>query len=105
VIAQNCLYGATHLLLSEEFHALGLKSTSSTVTDRSRGRKRLNRTRAIYFETITNPLVGISDLPAAVEFARAHRLVSTIDKTFASRLNFRPPERGFDLSLHSCTQY
>jgi cystathionine beta-lyase/cystathionine gamma-synthase len=40
-----------------------------------------------------------------VEFAKAHGLVSLIDNTFASPVNFRPAERGFDLSLHSATKY
>ena len=40
-----------------------------------------------------------------MKFAQAHRLVSIIDNTFASPMNFRPPEHGFDLSLHSCTKY
>jgi cystathionine beta-lyase/cystathionine gamma-synthase len=54
---------------------------------------------------MTNPLLGVGDLPAVVEFARTHGLVSIIDNTFASPVNFRPPERGFDLSIHSCTKY
>ncbi len=41
----------------------------------------------------------------SVEFAKWHHLVSMIDNTFASPINFRPPEWGFDLSLHSCTKY
>ncbi|MCC7126555.1 MAG: PLP-dependent transferase [Acidobacteria bacterium] len=45
------------------------------------------------------------DLEAIAAFARAHSLVSMIDNTFASPVNFRPPERGFDLSLHSATKY
>ncbi|MHC4650284.1 MAG: trans-sulfuration enzyme family protein, partial [Planctomycetota bacterium] len=40
-----------------------------------------------------------------VEFARAHGLVSMVDNTFTSPVNFRPVEIGFDLSLHSCTKY
>src|SRR5262249_44844264 len=40
-----------------------------------------------------------------VEFARAHGLVSMIDNTFASPVNFRPPEIGFDLSIHSCQTF
>lgn len=39
------------------------------------------------------------------EFAKAHGLISIIDNTFASPMNFRPPEWGFDISLHSCTKY
>jgi cystathionine beta-lyase/cystathionine gamma-synthase len=62
-------------------------------------------TKAIYVETISNPLLQIADLKAVVEFAKAHGLVSLIDNTFCSPINFRPPEWGFDLSLHSCTKY
>jgi cystathionine beta-lyase/cystathionine gamma-synthase len=63
------------------------------------------QTRAIYVETISNPLMQVADLRAAVEFARTHGLVSIIDNTFASPINFRPAEIGFDLSLHSATKY
>ncbi|MFB0520742.1 MAG: PLP-dependent aspartate aminotransferase family protein, partial [Desulfatiglandales bacterium] len=52
-----------------------------------------------------NPLLQVADLKAVVEFAKGHGLVSLIDNTFASPVNFRPPEWGFDLSLHSCTKY
>src|SRR4029077_3467249 len=64
-----------------------------------------SNTRAIYVETMTNPLLQVSDLKAVVEFARANKLVSMIDNTFASPINFRPVEHGFDLSLHSATKY
>src|SRR6202040_1945481 len=44
-------------------------------------------------------------LNAVVKFARAHHLVSIIDNTFASPINYRPIESGFDLSIHSATKY
>jgi cystathionine beta-lyase/cystathionine gamma-synthase len=44
-------------------------------------------------------------LKAVVDFAQEHNLISIIDNTFASPINFRPPEWGFDLSCHSCTKY
>ncbi len=47
----------------------------------------------------------VPDLNAVVEFAKAHNLVSVIDNTFASPVKFRPPELGFDLSIHSGTKY
>src|SRR5260370_18845001 len=62
-------------------------------------------TKLIYVETISNPLMQVADLKAVVEFARAHNLISIVDNTFASPVNFRPPELGFDLSIHSCTKY
>jgi cystathionine beta-lyase/cystathionine gamma-synthase len=50
-------------------------------------------------------LLQVGDLAAVVRFAKAHGLLSVIDNTFASPVNFRPLEHGFDLSLHSCTKY
>jgi cystathionine beta-lyase/cystathionine gamma-synthase len=47
----------------------------------------------------------VADLKAVVQFAKANKLVSLIDNTFASPVNFRPAEWGFDLSLHSGTKY
>jgi cystathionine beta-lyase/cystathionine gamma-synthase len=54
---------------------------------------------------MTNPLLQIPDLQAVVEFSQEHNLLSIIDNTFASPINFRPPEWGFDLSIHSGTKY
>ena len=54
---------------------------------------------------LTNPLLEVADLEAVVEFSRRHGLVSVIDNTFASPLNFRPLEHGFDVEVHSGTKY
>ena len=54
---------------------------------------------------MTNPLLQVADLNAVADFAREHGLVSIIDNTFATPMNFRPIEHGFDLSVHSCTKY
>jgi cystathionine beta-lyase/cystathionine gamma-synthase len=106
LLAQNCLYGGTHALLLNEFPRLGIEVDfidGNAPEEWSRGLK--PRTKAIYVESITNPLIDVAALPAVVAFARANRLVAVIDNTFASPINFRPPECGFDLSLHSCTKY
>lgn len=106
LLAQDCLYGGTHDLITREFASFGLEYDFINADDPAswRGMLRPN-TKAIYVETMTNPLVQISDLKAVVEFARDNNLVSIIDNPFASPVNFRPPEIGFDLSLHSCTKY
>ena len=56
-------------------------------------------------ETITNPLIQVADLNEVIIFAQTHNLISIIDNTFASPINYRPLERGFDLSIHSGTKY
>jgi cystathionine beta-lyase/cystathionine gamma-synthase len=47
----------------------------------------------------------VADLEAVASFAQEHGILSIIDNTFATPVNFRPIEHGFDLSLHSCTKY
>jgi cystathionine beta-lyase/cystathionine gamma-synthase len=106
LLAQDCLYGGTHDLLTHDFASLGLSYDFIKSDDPESWRRQLRpNTKAIYVEAISNPLTQVGDLKAAVKFAKAHGLVSIIDNTFASPVNFRPPEWGFDLSLHSCTKY
>ena len=62
-------------------------------------------TRLMYLEAISNPLMEVGDLKAVVEFAGQHDLTTVIDSTFASPVNFRPLEIGFDLVVHSATKY
>jgi cystathionine beta-lyase/cystathionine gamma-synthase len=106
LLAQDCLYGGTHNFITDDFPALGLKVDFIDGDAPASWEEKLRpETRAIYVETMSNPLLQIADLEAAVAFARRHRLLSIVDNTFASPVNFRPAEHGFDLSLHSCTKY
>ena len=106
LLAQNCLYGGTHNLLTDDLRDLGITFHFIDGDNPAswRGQIRPN-TRAIYVEAISNPLLEVADLKAAVQFARVHGLVSIIDNTCASPVNFRPAEIGFDLSIHSATKY
>ncbi|HLK85790.1 MAG TPA: aminotransferase class I/II-fold pyridoxal phosphate-dependent enzyme [Candidatus Binataceae bacterium] len=106
LMAQDCLYGGTHDLLTADLPALNIATDFIDANDPASWREQLTaRTRAIYVETVSNPLMGVPELKAVVEFAAAHGLVSIVDNTFASPVNFRPAELGFDLSLHSGTKY
>ncbi len=106
IMAQDCLYGGTHDLMRVEFPRMNLGVDYVDGDDPASWRESLTpQTRAIYVETISNPLMQVADLRAAVEFARTHGLISIIDNTFASPVNFRPAELGFDLSIHSGTKY
>jgi len=106
LLAQDCLYGGTHDFITKDLPPLGISFDFINGDDPDSWKHKLRpNTKAIYVETMTNPLVQVADLKAVVEFGKAHDLVSLIDNTFASPVNFRPPEWGFDLSLHSCTKY
>jgi cystathionine beta-lyase/cystathionine gamma-synthase len=106
VIFQDCLYGGTYDYARREFDRHGL---TCDFVDGERPDSWADalrpETRMIYVESITNPLIQVADLEAVVAFARENGLVSVIDNTFASPVNFRPAEIGFDLSLHSGTKY
>jgi len=105
-LAQECLYGGTHEFILKDLSALNIlfDFIDGDAPQDWEGKLRSN-TKAVYVETMTNPLLQIADLKAVVEFAKSNNLISIIDNTFASPINFRPPELGFDLSIHSCTKY
>jgi cystathionine beta-lyase/cystathionine gamma-synthase len=106
LLAQSCLYGGTHDLLTQDFARFGISFDFIDADDRASWREALRpNTKAIYLEAMTNPLLEVGDLRGAVEFAREHGLVSIIDNTFATPVNFRPAELGFDLTLHSATKF
>lgn len=105
-LLQDCLYGGTHDFVTKDLPAFGIEYDFIDASDPSSWEGKLRKnTRAIYVETIANPLMGVPELTAVVDLARSHKIVSIIDNTFASPINFRPAEIGFDLSLHSCTKY
>jgi len=106
LLAQSCLYGGTHDLITGELPALGISADFIDAQRPDSWEARLRpTTRAIYVETMTNPLLEVGDLEGVARFARAHGLVSIIDNTLATPVNFRPLEVGFDLAVHSATKY
>ncbi len=104
LLVQEVLYGGSHSFVHGVLPTLG-------ITVRSFDPRRPDswtagpKTRAVYCETIANPLMQVGELDALAAFSRAHGLVSLVDNTFATPLLFRPLAQGFDLSLHSATKY
>jgi cystathionine beta-lyase/cystathionine gamma-synthase len=106
LLAQECLYGGTHDFITRDLPSFGIEVDFIDADRPETWQEKLRpTTRLIYVETITNPLMQVGDLLAVPAFARENGLVSIIDNTFASPFNFRPPEHGYDLSLHSGTKY
>lgn len=106
LLVQDSLYGGTHDFITKDSADFGFSYDFINGDDPASWKSKLRKnTKAIYIETMTNPLLHLPDVKAAAEFARANGLVSIIDNTFASPVNFRPAEWGIDLSLHSCTKY
>ena len=106
VLAQQCLYGGTYTFITGELPKYGIQFDLIDVEDPGDWERKLKpNTKAIYVETIANPLLDVPDFKAVVDFAKQHNLVSLIDNTVASPINFRPAEWGIDISLHSGTKY
>ena len=106
VLAHDGLYGGTFDLLTKDLPRLGI---SCTFVDAARpetwAAHATPRTRVFYVETITNPLTQVVALDQVARFARERGIVSVIDNTLATPINFRPAEHGFDLVVHSATKY
>ncbi len=106
LLAQDCLYGGAHTFITQVLpeYGIGYDFIDARHPDTWKTKIKSN-TKVIYVESMTNPLLQVADLQAVVEFSKLNGLISMIDNTFASPVNFRPPEFGFDLSLHSGTKY
>jgi cystathionine beta-lyase/cystathionine gamma-synthase len=105
-LAHESLYGGIHDLINKDLSDLGIPCDYIDGRNSHGWEEKLRpETKLIYVETITNPLLDVLDLNAVVKFAKQHNLLSLIDNTFASPVNYRPIEHGFDLSLHSATKY
>lgn len=106
LIAQNTLYGGTHSFVTHDLQDLGLSYTFIDATSPAGWEAALRpETKAVYVEALTNPRLEVADLEGIAKFARAHGLISIIDSTFATPVNLRPLELGFDLVIHSATKY
>jgi cystathionine beta-lyase/cystathionine gamma-synthase len=106
LLASDCLYGGTHDFLTEHAADLGW---SYSFVDAGRPETweaaRTERTKVFLVETITNPLMRVGLLDRVADFGRREGIVTVIDNTFASPVNFRPLQAGFDVAFHSATKY
>ncbi|MFQ5600120.1 MAG: trans-sulfuration enzyme family protein [Candidatus Krumholzibacteriia bacterium] len=106
LLTHRVLYGGTQNFLDDDAPSLQIAHTPIDMANPSGWEGALRpETRMIYVEGISNPLMEVGDLKAVVAFARQHDLVSVIDNTFATPVNFRPREIGFDIVVHSATKY
>lgn len=106
LVAPQSLYGGTLDLFDDLLPRLNIDHSFLPGEEASKWADALQpSTTVLYAESITNPLLEVPDLKAMAAFADKHDLVAVIDSTFASPVNFRPAEIGFDVVLHSGTKY
>ena len=107
VIAMNDLYGGTVRLFNEiKTLSQGIEVTYVDMTDMQNvTAAKTDKTKMIFVETPTNPLLRVVDLSAIADFAKAENLLSVCDNTFASPYVQQPLSHGIDIVLHSATKY
>ena len=107
VIAMNDLYGGTVRLFNEiKTLSQGIEVTYVDMTDMQNvSAAKTDKTKMIFVETPTNPLLRVVDLSAIADFAKAENILSVCDNTFASPYVQQPLSHGIDIVLHSATKY
>ena len=106
LIAVDTLYGGTLDFITGYACDLGWSYTFvDPVQPETWDAARTTATRVFLTETITNPLMRVPRLAEIAAFCRREGLVSVIDNTFATPVNFRPLPAGFDVVCHSATKY
>jgi len=63
------------------------------------------KTKVIFFESLTNPSIDVADIDALVAIANKHNILSVVDNTVATPVLCRPLERGADITVHSASKY
>ena len=106
VVAQTNHYAGAMTLFEELPRRFGVEVTlvDQTRTEEFAAALRPN-TRVLYAESPTNPLMQITDLRAVAQLARGRGVTTIVDNTFATPVNQRPLEFGFDCVVHSATKY
>lgn len=106
VIAGNDMYGGTYRLFSKVFAKFGIKFHYIDMFDTANIEKVINdRTRLLWVETPTNPLMNIVDIEAVAKIARQKKIIVCVDNTFASPYLQNPLDLGADIVMHSATKY
>ena len=107
VIAMDDLYGGTYRLFENvRKRSAGLDFTFCDLSDPETLESSItDKTKMIWIETPTNPLLKIADLELIAKFAKDNNLISVCDNTFCSPFVQNPLDFGFDIVVHSATKY
>ena len=106
IVSSAHLYGGTATLFTHTLKKFGIDVTFVNPTKLESFKNAINeKTKAIYIETIGNPLVVVPDIKSISEIAHEAGIPLIIDSTFASPYLCRPIEHGADIVVHSCTKF
>ncbi|HEY7153733.1 MAG TPA: aminotransferase class I/II-fold pyridoxal phosphate-dependent enzyme, partial [Gemmataceae bacterium] len=105
VITSHRLYGRTTQLFEQELPRLGAQTTFVDTSDLEHVREALRTpARLLFVETLSNPLLRVSDVPALARLAHEDGCLLVVDNTFATPALLRPVELGADFAMESLTK-
>ncbi len=106
VVASNCIYGSSRVILERELIRFGVRTTFVDTSDLRNIEKALkSETRMLFVESPMNPSMSITDLRGAGEIAAGQGVLFVVDNTFASPYLQRPLEMGADIVINSLTKF
>lgn len=106
IIASDDLYGGTKRLFQKVFADFGIKVNYLNMGDPEKLRKSVGkRTKLVWVESPTNPLMKLADITAIVKIARKKKIMTVVDNTFMSPYLQQPLKLGADIVIHSTTKY
>ncbi len=106
IVISNDVYGGTFRILDKVFSKYDIKYHQVDTSNLKNIEDAINdKVKAIYIETPSNPLLGITDIEGASKIAKAHGLLTIVDNTFYTPYIQRPLELGADIVIHSATKY
>ncbi|EGL83019.1 Cys/Met metabolism pyridoxal-phosphate-dependent protein [Caldalkalibacillus thermarum TA2.A1] len=105
-IVGDDVYGGTYRVLNTVFNRFGIDVSfvDTSRIDQVEGAI-TDKTKAVFLETPSNPLLKVSDIPAIADLCRAHGLKLIVDNTFMTPYWQNPIQLGADIVLHSATKY
>jgi len=106
VISTNDLYGGSYRIFTKIFQNYGLKFHFTNMQNLDNVEQLINeKTKMIWVETPTNPLLNIIDIKGCADMAKRHNLLLVADNTFATPYLQTPLDLGADIVMHSLTKY
>ena len=106
ILVQSDIYGGTAHFMHHQLERIGVSISFVDMTNSTEMEKALTaKTKLIYIETPSNPLMKLTDIAMVVDFANKHQLISFADNTFATPLFQQPLNLGIDMVMHSGTKY
>ena len=106
IVSASTLYGGTYNLFAHTFPQQGITVSFADSRDPESFAKHINeKTKAIFCESIGNPLGNVTDIAALAKVAHAHGIPLIVDNTVPSPYLMRPIEHGADIVVHSLTKY